>query len=216
VSESPRNFDRLARCYRVLEYLALGRDLERARFSLLPHLKDCRHILILGEGDGRCLERLIAIAPDAQIDCLDISAVMLARTKERLRETPHHVNFQPADILATELPPQHYDAVITCFFLDCFTNEQASKIISKISRSLRPTALWLWADFTLPDRGLSRIRAKIWLAILYTFFRWQTNLQTCELPESEALIHKHGFQRVAQATFQWGLLRSSVYRITTA
>ena len=214
MSRSPRSFDRLAPCYRVLEYLAFGRDLERARFSLLSHLKDCRRILVLGEGDGRCLEKLVAITPDAQIDCLDLSAAMLARAEARLHETPHQVNFQQADILVAELPAHHYDAVITNFLLDCFTNQQAAELISKISLSLRPDALWLWADFALPHRGLARLRAKVWLAMLYRFFRWQTNLAARELPNSEALIHQHGFHPVAHAAFQWGLLRSSVYRNT--
>lgn len=216
MSDSTQNFDRLARCYRTLEYLAFGRDLERARFSLLPHLKECRSILILGEGDGRCLEKLVAITPDVQIDCLDLSAAMLARAEECLGATPHHVTFQQANILATELPVQNYDAVITCFFLDCFTNQQVSEIITKISQSLRPNALWLWADFALPDYGFSRVRAKIWLAILYAFFRWQTKLPARALPESELLIQKHGYQKVAETTYQWGLIRNSVYRITAA
>jgi len=216
MNPAAQNFDRLARCYRALEYLAFGRDLERARLSLLPHLKDCRRILVLGEGDGRCLKKLIAIAPDAQIDCLDISDAMLARAEARLCSTPHHVTFQLADILTTELPAQRYDAVITCFFLDCFTHEQASGIITKISQSLLPNALWLWADFALPDHGLARIRAKIWITTLYAFFRWQTKLAARDLPESELLMQKQGYQKVAESTYQWGLLRNGVYRITTA
>ncbi|MFI5356043.1 MAG: hypothetical protein ACHQ4G_01785, partial [Opitutales bacterium] len=55
-------FGRLAAIYQPLEFLALGRDLERARFTLLPHLRDCTRILVPGDGDGRCLARLAAIA----------------------------------------------------------------------------------------------------------------------------------------------------------
>lgn len=55
MSTSSRSFDRLARIYRVLELAAFGRDLERARFELLPHLRGAQAILIVGEGDGRCL-----------------------------------------------------------------------------------------------------------------------------------------------------------------
>lgn len=139
---------------------------------------------------------------------------MLACARKRLRGKPHQVTFHQTDILTDEFAAQHYDAVVTCFFLDCFTPPQASEIIVKVSRSLRPRALWLWADFALPPQGLARIRAKIWLAMLYTFFRWQTNLSARELPESEALILNHGFEEVAHTTLQWGLLRSSVYRLT--
>ena len=62
-------FDRLARSYRTLELLAFGRDLERARFAWLPALADRKSILVLGEGDGRCLARLAALAPAARIHC---------------------------------------------------------------------------------------------------------------------------------------------------
>lgn len=211
MSKPAKNFDRLARSYRLLEYLAFGRDLERARFSLLPHLEECRRVLVLGEGDGRCLERLIAIAPDARIDCLDISPAMLARAEERLKDTHHHVVFRQADILTEELPSQHYDAVVTCFFLDCFTHDQAQFVVSRIAESLIPGALWLWSDFVLPPKGLSRCRAKIWLSILYPFFRWQTGLQTSTLPPSEQLITTAGFRISDQCTYQWGLVHSVVF-----
>lgn len=215
IKNAPQSFDRLSRCYRALEYLAFGRDLERARFSLLPHLKKCRRILILGEGDGRCLAKLVAIAPHAQIDCLDLSASMLARAKHRLGSSAPQINFQQADILTAELPVQHYDAVVTCFFLDCFTHEQVSGIITKISQSLRPNALWLWSDFALPPRGLPRMRAQIWLTTLYAFFRWQTKLSARELSATESLIQQRGFHKIAETTYQWGLIRNAVYRITT-
>ena len=48
---------RLARWYRWIEYAAFGRVLERRRFAFLPHIASARHMLILGEGDGRTLER---------------------------------------------------------------------------------------------------------------------------------------------------------------
>jgi hypothetical protein len=57
---SPPNFDRIARPYRWLEYLTLGRSLERAREVFLPLLKDRRQALILGDGDGRFTARLLA------------------------------------------------------------------------------------------------------------------------------------------------------------
>lgn len=206
-----RSFDRLAQCYRALEFLAFGNDLERARFSLLPLLRDSRRILILGEGDGRCLEKLIAIVPQAEIVCLDNSAAMLASAQHRLGDRAKHVTFQHADLLTTNLPTKHYDAVITCFFLDCFTTEQATAIIARVSRSLRPEARWLWADFVLPPRGILRWRAKIWLSVLYTFFRWQTGLQTRKLPPSESLIRSAGFRVHRQGEWQGKLLRNALF-----
>jgi len=47
------NCDGIARWYRALEYLVFGRALERRRFEYLNDMADARHVLILGDGDGR-------------------------------------------------------------------------------------------------------------------------------------------------------------------
>jgi SAM-dependent methyltransferase len=209
---SPRSFDRLAGIYRALEYLAFGRDLERARFCFLEKLRACRHILVLGEGDGRCLAQLIHAAPAARVDCLDLSPAMLARAAARLpTEARGRVTFRCADLLAAELPPGHYDAVVTLFFLDCFTPEQAADIVRRVTASLQPRACWLWADFALPPRGVARLRAQIWLAVLYTFFRWQTGLPARMLPPAEEFIATAGFACRDRREFQCGLLCSAFF-----
>ena len=209
---SPRNFDRLARVYRMLEYLAFGHDLERARFCFLEKLRGCREILVLGEGDGRCLERLVRIATAARIDCLDFSPAMLARAARRLPdEARPRVAFRQADLLVADLPTGRYDAVVTLFFLDCFTPEQTADIVRRVAASLQPGARWLWADFTLPPHGLARLRARVWVAILYAFFRWETGLPARVLPPADELILAAGFRREAEQGFQWGLLRSAVF-----
>jgi ubiquinone/menaquinone biosynthesis C-methylase UbiE len=211
---SPRSFDRLTGIYRTLEYVAFGRDLERARFAHLDALRDSGSVLVLGEGDGRCLQRLVQNSPRARIDCLDISPAMLARAAARIKgtEAAGRVEFRQADLLHTELPPSRYDAVVTFFFLDCFTGEQAEKIMRQIQVSLQPEATWLWADFALPPRGLARWRARAWLALLYTFFRWQTNLDARALPPVDRLFDLLGWKPAVQRSFQHGLVRSAVFR----
>jgi SAM-dependent methyltransferase len=209
-----RTFDRLARIYRPLEYLAFGRDLERARFAHLSRLRDCGNILVAGEGDGRCLERLLSAAPRARIECLDISAAMLAAAKARLagRADADRVAFRHADLLTTDLPAAAYDAAVTFFFVDCFTAGQADDVLRRIHDSLRPGALWLWADFALPNAGLARLRARIWLAVLYAFFRWQTSLSARELPPMERFFQHAGYEALADSLWQKGLVRSVAWR----
>lgn len=207
------SFDGLARAYRLLEFLAFGRDLERARFAHLARLRECRSILVLGEGDGRCLERLVAAAPRAHVDCLDLSPAMLARAAARLAgsDAAARVTFRQADLLAADLRPAHYDAVVTCFFLDCFTARQAESVMTRITGSLRPGAQWLWADFHVPAAGFARWRARIWLGVLYAFFRWSTGIETRELPPVEPRLAAGGWVPVAELTLQRGLLRSVAF-----
>lgn len=212
--QSRRSFDRLASVYRTLEYLAFGHDLERARFAHLERLRECRSILVLGEGDGRCLEQLVSAAPHARIDCLDLSPAMLARAARRLagQTATDRVTFRQADLLAADLRPTHYDAVITFFFLDCFTATQAEFLMARIQTSLRPAALWLWADFDLPARGLARLRARAWLAVLYAYFRWQTGLAARELPPVLRYFSENNFEKITAISLQWGLVRSEVWK----
>ena len=214
---SAARFDPLARVYHALEVLAFGGDLARARFQFLDQLADRRSILILGEGDGRCLARLLPLAPAARIHCVDASPAMLARAAARIAGQPgrERVTWECADALTVEFPAAQYDAVITLFFLDCFDRSSATGLVTRIRTALQPGAVWLFADFVLPERGLARLRARVWLAVLYAFFRWQTGLRTRALPPSEELIRQAGFDSRQFRDFQWGFLRSSLFKAQT-
>lgn len=210
MSAPTRGFDRLASWYRALEVLAFGGDLERARFRYLPRLADRRDILLLGEGDGRCAERLAAAAPQARILCVDSSPGMIERAARRVARAgaSDRVSFLCADAVTYTPEAGRHDAVTTLFFLDCFDGATASGIVSRVSAALRPDALWVFADFVLPEGRLARLRARAWLGILYVFFRWETGLRVSELPPSEAILEREGWRRVEAADLQCGLVRS--------
>lgn len=204
-------FDRLAGSYRALELVAFGHDLERVRFAFLPALADRKTILVLGEGDGRCLARLAALAPAARIHCVDSSPGMLARAQARFGpEDARRIQFECADAREVSLPPGRYDAVVTLFFLDCFSAADVRGLVARIGLALQPGALWLFADFVLPAAGWRRGRARVWLQVLYFFFRWQTRLTVRELPPSETILAQAGWHPVRRREFQAGLLRTAL------
>ncbi len=207
-----RGYDRLARCYRLLETLAFGRALEIARFRHFAYLRDRKRILLLGDGDGRGLALACRLAPAARIDSLDSSAGMLARAAQRLSPADRQrVTLIQADALAHTFAPGTYDAVTTLFFLDCFSTEQVHSLVARIRPALTSDAVWLFADFALPLIGWARLRAQAWLALMFAFFRWQTGLRTRALPPSENEIEAGGFHRIAHASWQRGFLVSAVY-----
>jgi len=209
----PPDYDGLARVYRALEFLAFGRDLEAARFCFLDRLRDCGQLLVLGEGDGRCLARTLRRQPQLKVTCVDASAAMLRRAAGRLDPAEQaRVRFVQADVRDLRPAAGAFDGVMTCFFLDGFTDAEVAGIVSRVVPALRPAALWLTADFALPERGLGRWRARVWLAVLYAFFRWRTGLRVRRLPEIEAALAAAGFGRVANRELQWGLIRTSVLR----
>jgi hypothetical protein len=209
---STRGYDRLAGCYRLLETLVFGRALERARFRHFDHLRNRKRILLLGDGDGRGLALVCRLAPDAQIDSLDSSAGMLARSAKRLSTGDRErVIFVQADALTHSFPRDTYDAVTTLFFLDGFSAEQVNALVTRLHPALTADALWFHADFALPPTGWAHMRARAWLALMFAFFRWQTGLSIRSLPPSENLLQAAGFHRAAHTSWQNGFLVGTVF-----
>jgi ubiquinone/menaquinone biosynthesis C-methylase UbiE len=213
MSASAPGFDRLARWYRALELAAFGRDLERARFAFLGELAGCGSVLLLGEGDGRCAERLASVAPRARIHCVDSSQGMIGRARRRIEAAgaAGRVTFECADLRSYAPAPGAYDAAATLFVLDCFGAGEVESLVDRVGRGLRPGARWLFADFVLPPSGLARARARAWLAVLYAFFRWETGLGVRGLPPSEAILAAAGWSRTACLDLNRGLVRSAVF-----
>ena len=203
-----KNFDRVAGVYAWLERAAFGRDLERARFQFLDRARDCRNILVLGDGDGRALARLLDAAPGARIRSVDASAAMLARARDRVatHAGADRVVFEHADARRIDLGDAGYDAVVTLFFLDCFTAAEVEALVARVRPHLVPGALWLYADFELPPRGVARLSGRAWLALLYGFFRWQTGITARELPPSCEILKRAGLIEQTVASWRRGLI----------
>jgi ubiquinone/menaquinone biosynthesis C-methylase UbiE len=201
----------LAPWYRWIEYAAFGHALERRRFVFLPRLAPAQRILILGEGDGRTTQRLLRIAPQARIDIVELSPEMIALARRRTNST--RVCFRCADALAETWPEQHYDAIVTNFFLDCLDTADVRDLVPRLAGALAPGGIWLIAEFAIPPRGWQRLHARAWIGIMYCFFAVATGLRTRQLPEIEAAMRASGLTRVEQETERAGLMISEVWRL---
>jgi ubiquinone/menaquinone biosynthesis C-methylase UbiE len=207
------NFDSLSRPYRWLERIAFGGALERARFAHLDALSEARRVLLLGDGDGRFLEQLLRIAPEARVDSIDASAGMLRLAEARVTPADRaRVSLQRADALTVPLRDAEYDTVVTLFFLDCFTPSETRALVQRVSSALEPRATWLFADFAIPEQGLQRFGARLVTGGLYWFFRWQTGITAQHLPDSEGEIAAAGFRATQAKSLAFGLLRSVMFR----
>lgn len=197
--------------YRWIEYIAFGRALEERRFALLPRVKDARRVLVLGEGDGRTTERLLQIAPGAQIDVIELSPEMIELAKDRTTGSDR-VTFRCEDARDVELPASYYDAVITNFFLDCFSESDARRLIGKFAKALTPRGQWLIAEFAVPSEGWRRVHAWLWIRIMYFFFRVTTGLKPSALPPIERLMREAGLERFEHESRRAGLMISEAWR----
>jgi ubiquinone/menaquinone biosynthesis C-methylase UbiE len=196
------NCDRIARCYRWIEYLAFGKELERRRFRFVCEIADARRALILGDGDGRFLARSAA-ASQACIDYVDLSARMLELARQRAGT--HGIAYHQADALTLPLAPAEYDLIATHFFLDCFDERDLEILIERTARASQPGALWLISEFRRPQWAAPL------LSTLYLFFRLTTGLTTRRLTDHRPLLVKHGFRLRREETSCFGLLASELW-----
>jgi ubiquinone/menaquinone biosynthesis C-methylase UbiE len=204
------NCDRIARWYRWLEYFGFGRELERRRFQFLADLGDARRVLVLGEGDGRFLAQLAAQNPDAVIDCVDVSARMLASARRRVGSS--RVNFRLADVRLTPLARSEYDLIVTHFLLDCFEESDLRAVAERVAEAAQPDARWVISEFRQPAHGWRAAWARLWLGLLYWFFRVTTGLETRRLADYHPILEGLGFRLERERISRFGLLTSELWQ----
>jgi ubiquinone/menaquinone biosynthesis C-methylase UbiE len=221
------NCDPIARWYRWLEYIGFGRELERRRIAFLGDISDARKVLVLGEGDGRFLVRLFEQTiqkpmkerpmsewPGVEIHYVDLSLRMLELARKRLEAAGHTgdaITFQQANALTILLPRAQYDLIVTHFFLDCFNEAEAAKLVQNISDAALPHARWLISEFRQSEVGWRAAWAWLWLRLLYLFFRVTTGLETTRLIDHHGLLLRTGFRLSRAETARFGLLVSELW-----
>ena len=205
-------FDRLARPYRWLEDAAFGRGLLRCRYDLLPWLADARRVLTVGEGDGRFVAELARQFPEIKVDCVEASEAMIDRARECLPANAK-VRFHQADALEWDFSKDKYDAVVTCFFLDCFSPETLAVLMPRLAASVRPEGQWLVAEFGQPSRGWPAWHARGWLAVMYFFFRLAARLEARRLPNWELEMARLDFVCSDRMTRRWNLMAATRWNV---
>lgn len=202
------SFDSVARVYRLLELLAFGGALQRARTAWLDDVRDARSALVVGEGDGRFLEQLLLAAPEVRVECVDASAKMLATAAKRVRS--ERVTWVQAD-LATYVPVGRHDLVITHFVLDCLDAPGVAALVSRLAATLTDDGRWLLADFRVPDGALRSLRARFWLFVMYGFFRVVAGLRVRSLVDPTPHLQAHGLRRTRWSETDAGFVGSALW-----
>lgn len=202
------NCDPIAHSYRWLEYLVFGCELERRRFRYLAEVAGARKVLVLGDGDGRFLERFARENPDAAINYVDSSSRMLELA--RMRAGAGNIRYTLADARTLPLPGGFYDLIVTHFFLDCLDERDTELLVARLASAAAPGAKWLVSEFRRPRRGWIAVWARLWLGALYLFFALATGLKTRRLTDHRPFLAKHGF-RIEREEISWfGLLASEM------
>jgi ubiquinone/menaquinone biosynthesis C-methylase UbiE len=206
------SFDLLAPHYTWMEKILAGPRLQRCRLQWLDQLAGCEHILIAGVGHGHFLRACAQRFPAAIITSLDASAGMLRQAKRRAGAGNERLEFVHASLPDWQPPAASYDAIVTNFFLDCFAPAQLAEVVTVLANSARAQATWLVSDFTVPEHGWRRQRARAIQASMYAFFRPVAKVTARRVTPPDSLLRAAGFTLVQRRTTEWGLLHSDLWQ----
>ena len=203
------SFDLLAPHYRWMEALFAAGQLQRCRTALLGAIPAPQQVLVYGEGNGRFLVELCRRFPEARVTLVEASAVMIDLARTRLRRAGlagTQVEFVHADALTWQPPLAAFDLIVTCFFLDCFREDQLQQLVPSIASAAAADGLWLHADFQIAPAGLRRVCSRVIAGFLYAFFRRVTRLPAHELINVAPYLSAAGFTKWQRREFVLGLL----------
>jgi SAM-dependent methyltransferase len=215
-NETRMNADWIARHYQFLEYLCFGGALEKRRFAFLTQARSSRYALLCGGGDGRFLEHLVRGNPEVYVDFVESSAKMVERAKGRIAaagcDGRPRVRFYAADIRDFEPQQRAYDLIASHFFLDCFTDSEATVVVARLARWAAPGARWIISEFREAEGAVGRIWSRSVIRSLYFAFRLTTDLRVTQLPKYGVQLSKAGFYLRAEQTALGGLLTSTLWQ----
>ncbi|MBS1488014.1 MAG: class I SAM-dependent methyltransferase [Bacteroidetes bacterium] len=201
----PNDFDRVAFIYDRLVRLVFGKTIVRAQLYFLHLIPEEANVLILGGGTGWLLKELILAKPQATVWYIDASAKMIARAKEKTENCQQIYFIQGTE---NDIPAAiQFNAVITHFYLDLFSEETLPPVILKIKNHLSANAIWLATDFVKKAWW-----HKVLLKMMHLFFRFTSNLQTTMLPDWSEMLQKHGGKKYGSNFFYGRFIEAAWYR----
>jgi ubiquinone/menaquinone biosynthesis C-methylase UbiE len=199
-------FDRIAFIYDLLAKLVFGKSIVDSQKYFLNKIPDRSKVLILGGGSGWLLVELLKQKPNCEVWYVEASQKMIKLSKNKI-EADKPVNF----IHGTEqdIPSSiKYDALITNFYLDLFTNHQLINIIVKLQSSIKPGAQWIVTDFVNNEKWWQSIMLKV----MYWFFRMACNIESGQLPDWSLFLEQTGVKEIDSRIFYNGFIRTALYQ----
>lgn len=211
-SDSPPDFDRLARAYRWMEWLSFGPYLSLCRAVFLPCITNSQRALVLGDGDGRFTARLLRQNQQMRVHAIDASLAMLAVLARNCGPNAARLTTEHADLRIWQpYPAARYDLVFSHFFLDCLSTGEVLRLAEKIRGAVSPGAHWVISEFAVPPGWFGRLVAGPVVRGLYLAFGLLTGLRARALPDYASALSAAGFTRLERRPRLGGLLVSELW-----
>ncbi|MDN5204048.1 class I SAM-dependent methyltransferase [Fulvivirgaceae bacterium BMA10] len=209
MSKRSNDFDRIAPFYDILAKLVFGNAMKKAQTAFLDKIPSNSKVLIIGGGTGWILVELFERLSNVQVVYVESSAEMLSLTNSRLMKAwQAKVKFIHGN--QCDIEQDHFDVIITHFFLDLFKEDKVSHIINTLKATLKPNGKWLFCDFEL-----NNVHSKYWQKILVrtmiNFFKLTTNLEANKLIDLREHLKSCGLKQVESRRFYKKMIVSCIF-----
>jgi demethylphylloquinol methyltransferase len=151
VETGSRSYDRVSSKYDRTIAVATGGQNLATRLAQLDEMRPGDRVLYVGVGS--CEDAIEAARMGARVTCLDLSAAMIEKGRERFERANLSGEFVCADIMQYT-PEQPFDAVTCNFFLNIFTRPVMERVLERAAALVRPGGKLLIADFAPPQGNL--------------------------------------------------------------
>ena len=196
-------FDRIAGVYDWIAALAFWGAIKRSQLQFLHNVPNQAFVLIIGGGSGWIINELKKVSPHARIYYVEASENMISRARKKCL----HNNVEFIHGTENDIPSGvTFDVVITNFFLDLFQTTDLTKVVARISRSLKPDGRWLVTEFTCNSKW-----QQLYLSLMYFFFKLTCGLRTVELPKWKDVLDKAGFLQTKEKNYFNRFIESVVF-----
>jgi len=143
-----RDFDRLAQ----FDEVSWSGNKHYHKFLLRRLPAKCDEVLEIGCGTGAFSRQLASRA--RRVTAIDLSSEMIRVAQSKAHQFPQ-IEFEIADVMQRELPPEAFDCIATIATLHHLPMRPA---LLKLRDSLRPGGALLVIDLFEPERNLWRLR----------------------------------------------------------
>lgn len=144
-------YDRIAPLYDLLDAPHEYGWRRRRRGRLFEGLTG--RVLDAGAGTGA---NLPFYPPDAEMVAIDSSPKMLARAEQRAVARGRRVSFHVMDLLKTEFPDAHFDAVVSTFVFCVLEDNQQLPALKEVRRICKPDGVIKLLDYRLSEKPMLR------------------------------------------------------------
>lgn len=201
-------FDGIAPIYDFLADIVFFGAIKKAQEIHLDQIPPNARILVLGGGSGRWMRKLFQLNAGCTVYFVEASSRMLKKVEQNNSEHLEQIELVHGTHLDT--PEIQFDAVITHFFLDMFSNDNVVDVIKLVKRRVKKEGLWLVADFVKKHWWHS-----LFLRMMYIFFRVVGSIDARKLPEWQTAIEGNGFFVDQSDYFFWRFISCKAYKVSS-